>query len=110
MVERPIPVRQSDDCIPEPSFCRDHILSMFGEDSGDLDFDRSFDWVLASRSSISEEGIDTPHNQPSENAMSTTQEEGLSAWIQCAAAFCVFFVTWGLLNTYGKPISLLSAR
>ena len=110
MIERQIPDRQSDDCIPGRSSYRDHVLSMFSEDSGDLDFDRSFDWVLASRSSVSEEDMDASHDQPSENATSTTHEEGLSAWIQCAAAFCVFFVTWGLLNTYGKPISKLKHK
>ncbi|TVY89549.1 Aspyridones efflux protein [Lachnellula willkommii] len=26
---------------------------------------------------------------------------GTLAWIQCAAAFCIFFNTWGLLNSFG---------
>jgi hypothetical protein len=26
---------------------------------------------------------------------------GFTAWLQCAAGFCVFFNTWGLLNSFG---------
>ncbi len=38
----------------------------------------------------------TPQGPP-QNA----PDGGLMGWIQCAAAFCIFFNTWGLLNTFG---------
>ena len=36
-------------------------------------------------------------------------QEGIVAWLQCAAGFCIFFNTWGLLNSFGM-IDILSLR
>lgn len=29
---------------------------------------------------------------------------GTQAWIQCAAGFCIFFNTWGLLASFGEAL------
>lgn len=26
---------------------------------------------------------------------------GLTAWLQCASSFCLFFNCWGIVNTFG---------
>ena len=31
-----------------------------------------------------------------------TSGEDFVAWLQCAAGFCIFCNTWGLLNSFGK--------
>lgn len=40
--------------------------------------------------------------KPSQQTATLPPDGGLMGWLQCAAGFCVFFNTWGLLNTFGK--------
>ena len=50
------------------------------------------------------ENKSSPHSlqtQESSEAPSAVPDGGFLAWLQCFGAFCVYFNTWGLLNTYG---------
>ncbi|KAF2179128.1 MFS general substrate transporter [Zopfia rhizophila CBS 207.26] len=57
-----------------------------------------------SKNSVSENVVPTKELPPVlQNAapLSPPPDGGVSAWVQCAAGFCIFFNTWGLLNTFG---------
>lgn len=47
----------------------------------------------------------TAHNLPEETAPrvspTTKVDGGLTAWLQCAGAFFLFFNSWGIVNTFG---------
>ena len=42
-----------------------------------------------------------PPPPPPPSAPSPPPDGGFLAWLQCAAGFCVFFNTWGLLASFG---------
>ena len=42
-----------------------------------------------------------PTEGPRERGPPPVPDGGFVAWLQCAAGFCIFFNTWGLLNSFG---------
>lgn len=47
------------------------------------------------------EVIDAPAPPPAQGAAGPPPNGGLKAWLQVASGFCVFFNSWGVLNTFG---------
>ena len=47
--------------------------------------------------------VDPPVEKKNPNAM---QDGGAFAWLQCAAAFFLFFNSWGLVNMFGKLLAI----
>lgn len=45
--------------------------------------------------------------EPEKKALPFVSDGGFMAWLQCAAGFCIFFNTWGLLNSFGTPVYIV---
>lgn len=39
----------------------------------------------------------------------TPPDDGFRAWIQCAGGFCIFFNTWGMLNSFGNGLRIVKS-
>ena len=97
----------------ETLFYGKQILRLFDDSIGsaNLDFDAIFTKTLLSRTSV--KAVSSPAGKASSARASMgkpTPAESWKAWLQCAAAFCTFFSTWGLLNTYGKTTFQLQCK
>ena len=45
--------------------------------------------------------------EPEKRGLLVVPDGGLMAWLQCAAGFCIFFNTWGLLNSFGTLVCIV---
>ena len=43
-------------------------------------------------------------NKPENRGSPSIPDGGFTAWLQCVAGFCIFFNTWGLLNSFGTLV------
>ena len=56
----------------------------------------------AKKEGVDEVELVSPRNPTEQSKGPPPPIEDLAAWIQAAAGFCVLFLTWGLLNSFGS--------
>ena len=82
-----------------------NIFRLDEENLHQLKLERAFDWVLELSTIKQKSGRPTsifkPRADDSPVAKPSTPEEGLLAWVQCVAGFCINIYNWGLLNSFG---------